>query len=852
MHIGLILASTACRTARLAGEFLVGLSMLTSVGAGAAPAADWQARVTPHLLTVWKGAQTPIPNAGQQSTAPSSAAPRSTDSVRYDSAGRLHIDVSFDCTKAAPSAELVAAGMVLGTIVKIPPMCVVEGWVPVASIPALASLASVKKIDLPHYRTPRHRIPLHTPTPGAVTSATSAIGSTTIDGNGITIMAADQFMTNTGVSGAGSTVGIISDDVQSIVVIQGRGELPTVNIVKPSANPTTHPTFTDEGTMMLEEVHAVAPAASLAFCGPETYTEYVGCATNLIAAGTTIVSDDVSWPGFDTMSAQSPETQAVQTLLVSNPNVMLFTASANQQQNYWQGPYTPDNSSGASYTCNGQTDTYFENFGTTNINVWTLVGATSSLLTLAWADPFGANVSNFDLYVLNTTGAVVGCAPGAGSTDTFDAFLQGAIPSPGTYYLVVGTPDASLRGKFLKLMGTGDGAATFSLNTPGAPFSPQDFATGVYTIGAVDGSDGVGMNIEPFSNTGKIQLELPTPSTLQAPIVAAPDGIYIDTAGTTYPNGLFYGTSAASPNAAAVAALLRSTFPTLTPTATITAMETGATGIAAYGAVPNGTIGYGRVNAIGALGAVPAPTMSTISAQQVVGGTSSPPLPFTIGGTGALTLLATSDNTALVANNRVVIEPSTCPTSTTACNVTIAPVLGQVGTANVTVTITDGAKRTASTRFAVTVTKPTPPTASVTAGASQTITAGGALSAVTFTVTGTQTLTVTTSSSNTTLLPTSAITLNSGCGTAAALSCTATLSVASGQTGTATVTFTVTDPYAQSRAGTASVTVNAPPSSGVLGGKGGGGGALDLAVLAALGGLLLHRQASKTRRQVLV
>jgi hypothetical protein len=846
MKITLILASaaaTAGRAARVIGRLLAGLSLLTSVGAGAAPAADWQVRVTPRLLTVWKGAQASTPTTSQQSTAPSGAKPRSTNSVRYDSDGRLQIDVSFDCAQAAPTAQLAVAGMVLGTTVKAPPLCVVEGWVPVASIPALASLAGVKRIDLPHYRTPRHRNPRHTTAPAPVTSA---IGSTTIDGNGITIMAADQFVTKTGVSGAGVSVGIISDDVHSIAVIQGRGELPAVNIVKPSANPPADTTFTDEGTMLLEEVHAVAPAASLAFCGPDTYTEYVGCVTNLIAAGTTIVSDDLSFFGFDTMSAQNPATQAVQTLLTSNPQVMLFTSSANNQQDYWQGPYTPDNSS-ASHTCNGQTDTYFENFGTTHFNVWTLRGATSSLLILEWADPFGANVSNFDLYVLNTTGAMVACAPGAGSTDTLDALLDGAIPSPGSYWLAIGTPDASLRGKFLKLIGTGDGADTFSLNTTGAPSSPQDFATGVYTIGAVDGSDGVGANIEPYSNRGPIRLPLSTPSTLPAPIVAAPDGIFVDTVGTTFPatNGLFFGTSAASPNAASVAALLRSAFPMLTPTATITAIESGATAIAAYGAVPNGTIGYGRLNAIGALGAVPAPTMSTIPAHTVVGGSSSPALPFTIGGTGALTLLAISDNTTLVANSRVVIAPSACPASTTACNVTITPVLGQVGTANVTMTITDGAKRTASTKFAVTVTKPKPPTVSVTAGGSQTITAGGTLAAVTFTVTGTQTLTVTASSSDTTLLPTSAVTLNSGCGTAAALSCTANLGLAAGQTGSATVTFTVTDPYAQSGAGTASVTVNATPSGA---GGGGGGGALDLAALAALGGLWLQRQRRKHDR----
>jgi hypothetical protein len=523
---------------------------------------------------------------------------------------------------------------------------------------------------------------------------------------------------------------------------------------------------------------------------------------------------------------------------------MLFTASANNQQNYWQGSYAADNSANMSRTCYGQTDTYFENFGATKAITWTLNDTTSSTLILDWADPFGANVSNFDLYVLDaTTGAFVSCSAGAGSNQTQDGFGPGGVTAPGSYNLLIGTPNASLNGKFLKLIGTGDGGESFSINTPGAPSSPQDFATGVFTIGAVDGSDGVGNSIEPFSNTGPMQLELPTPSTLQAPIVAAPDGVFVDTAGTTFQaqNGLFYGTSAASPNAAAVAALLRSAFPTLTPGQTITAMETGATAIATYGAVPNGTIGYGRVDAIGALGAVPAPTATAIAALTIVGGTSSPALPFTIGGTGALTLGASSDNTTLIASSGMVIGPSACPAGTTACTVTLTPVLGQVGTANITMTVTDGAKRTGNSKFVVTVAKPTPPTVNVTAGAAQTITEGGTLSTVTFTVTGTQTLSVTAGSGNPTLLPASGVTLNSGCGTAGTLTCTANLAVASGQTGSVTVTFTATDPYSQSANGTATVTVNAPPSHG-------GGGSVDVVSLITLCGLLLGQRRFRLRK----
>jgi Subtilase family len=831
-----------CASTLRAGISAVALLCLV-LGASTAPASggDWRANVARELQAIYASATTPQAPRIQ---------PQSSYSTRYDSHGRLQVDVWFDCTISTPGSQLAAAGMVIGTTVRATPMCVVEGWVDVSAIPQLASLPGIRRVELPHYHVPKKHISLPPSPRGSATSAvgqstTSAVGANTIDGNGITIMAADQYLTTTGASGAGVTVGVISDDVENIAVIQGRGELPPVNVVPPSTNPTPHSTFTDEGTMMLEEVHGVAPGAALAFCGPETYVEYLGCVSGLIAAGATIVSDDLGFPGYDTMSSQNAATQAVQTLLTSNPQVMLFTAAANNQQDYWQGPYTADNSSGASFVCNGQTDTYFESFGGSDLITWTLDDTSSQQLWLAWADPFGANVSNFDLYVFDAaTSREVACAPGAGSTETFDAFPAGTFSAPGSYYLVIGTPNASLNGKFLKLMGFGDGGETFSANTSGAANSPQDFASGVFTVGAVDGSDGVGDTIEPYSNTGPIQLELPAPSTLQSPIVAAPDGILVDAVGTAFPadNGLFYGTSAASPNTAAVAALLRSAFPGMTPAATITAIETGATALGAYGAVPNGTVGYGRVNAMGALAAVSGPTVSPISAQTVAGGTSSPALGFTIGGTGALTLTATSDHTALVASSGISVGPSACPASTSACTLTITPVLGQVGTANITVTVTDGAQRTASTRFAVTVTKPAAPTVKVTGEASQTIAEGGTVTGVTFVMTGSGPLQTGIATSNASLLPMSSITLSgAGCGpTANQASCIANLSPMSGQSGRATITITVRDLYGQVGDGAATLQVNAPPSGG------GGGGAIDFWMLLGLSSFSLRRVRRQT------
>jgi len=61
---------------------------------------------------------------------------------------------------------------------------------------------------------------------------------------------------------------------------------------------------------MLEEAYAVAPGAGLAFCGPETYAEYLLCITNLIDAGATVVSDDITYNGVDVMSAPTQDQKA--------------------------------------------------------------------------------------------------------------------------------------------------------------------------------------------------------------------------------------------------------------------------------------------------------------------------------------------------------------------------------------------------------------------------------------------------------------------------------------------------------------------------------------------------------------
>lgn len=842
---------------------------VVSIAAGALMAAvagaqdePWRARVSEAVLNLYGATTAPKATLKAQS---SSLGARNPSRARYDAAGRLHVDVTFDCAQPSPVRALRQVGFVVGTTLTARPVCILEGWADLRKLPQIAGTAGVTRVDLPHYALHRHPLaaPLQ-PSPSAApaappsgrrgTASPQGSGGQAIDGEGVALMQVTQFTEKTSITGAGVKLAIISDDATSVATIQGRGELPaSVTIVLPSANPAPHSTLTDEGTMMLEEAYAVAPGASLYFCGPETDVEYVSCLQALAADGVAIVSDDLTFPGEDMMSAESALAQGVASVLSSNPGMSLFTVTGNYNGSYWQRAYAPISSGATSISCptNGQVDAYVESFAGAQYEGLAVAAAVPGIpLVIQWADPFDQNASNFDLYFVDTSynGGTGVCVPLGGSTATiFETTLDdlenaitgtsNGINPNDSYAILIGTPDTSLAGKEIKLLVAGDGATTLSASTGGSVTSPQAFVASVNTIGAVDGADAVGDTIEPFSGVGPLTLLFPTATSTQAPLVVAPDGIYVDASGTNFASltatgSLFYGTSAASPNAASVAALLLSAFPTLTPAELTQALESGASMLGS--ATPNATFGYGRVNAVGALAAITPPSVSGFTSASIVGGSSSGPLAFNVGGTGALTVSVTPASLIPSGSSGLQISPAGCGSSGPAtCSVVLTPSLGQAGSTTVTVAVTDGAQRSASYQASVTVTKPAPPTINITAGGSQTLDPSAALAPITLTVAGTGPLSVSLAGGNGTVM------LTSGCGSTV-MTCTAT-GMASAAAGSSSIVFTVKDSWSQSTGTTASITVAVPADKG-------GGGSMDGEVLA-LASILVALRALALRMQ---
>ena len=225
----------------LTGSLVV---MVATWAPSATPADDWRLRVSAKLLSVYDGP---------------AAARASVTSARFNEKGWVQADVHYDCSNEARS--LIAARLSVSSSVRLASYCVVEGWVAPEALSQLAAEQGVERVSLPSYAiVPRLK---------AGTSATPAASA--INHNGVSIMHADQFVTQTGLNGTGAKVGVQSGGISNIKTIQQRAELPAVQVVLP-ADGAAAPAG-DEGTALLEEIHAVAPGASLVYCGPATYVE---------------------------------------------------------------------------------------------------------------------------------------------------------------------------------------------------------------------------------------------------------------------------------------------------------------------------------------------------------------------------------------------------------------------------------------------------------------------------------------------------------------------------------------------------------------------------------------------------
>jgi uncharacterized repeat protein (TIGR01451 family) len=401
-----------------------------------------------------------------------------------------------------------------------------------------------------------------------------------------------------GVNGSGVKVCVLSDGVNSLAALQASGDLPPGVDVLPGQAGSGH-----EGSAMLEIVHDLAPGAALGFAtaitGEATFAQNI---LNLAAAGCNVIVDDIIY--LDESPFQDgPVAQAVNT--VTAGGVLYFSSAGNEGNRTdntagtWEGDFLPN---GTPPALAGAGPVHNFGDGGQSIRV-EAGGGDATPLILIWAEHYtlstGIASTDFDLYVMDaglTTifDASVDIQNGVGGNDfpiefigeTFSGdrlvvarFAAGTTSSVPMFNLIAfrGVLDSALQTPGAT-RGHSAAAAAFSVAaTPAA----APFATGP-PPGPYPGPFHPGNVSEIFTSDGPRRIILsPTGAELtpgnrtrtggvvrQKPDITAADGVSCAAPGF----GTFYGTSASAPHAAAIAALMKSAVPALTPAQVRTAL----------------------------------------------------------------------------------------------------------------------------------------------------------------------------------------------------------------------------------------------------------------------------------------
>ena len=452
--------------------------------------------------------------------------------MRIDGQGRLQVYVHIATTVDEVVADV---GLVEGLVERFDDgVGIVQAQVPINQLERLAAQPSVKFIRLPDYGFPQA---------GSVTS------------EGDSILRADLVRTNLGLTGAGVRIGVISNGVTGLADSQASGDLPAVDITTCNVIPGSDPTLSGaEGMAMLEVVHDVAPGAELwfgHFWTGGTSLDF-NAAVDCLAANVDVVVDDIGWLNNGLYDGSSDVSTNTSTELnrPSNRIRAHITTVGNMARQHYEEPFTP---------CG---DTTFHQFSATadTLDLGGLgskcrnplvvpAGATAKVF-LQWDDPWGTSCNDYDLYLYTFEG---------GSLLAFSTSPQTCSQPPTEYLvwrnplqvdvmvdLVINNPLGHAAPRKFDLF-TVESYPNFV--TPGGSVTNQsDAGGGVIAVGAINASDPGHDTIAYYSSRG------PTNDGRIKPDITGIDGVSISGAGGF--SSPFFGTSAAAPHIAGIAALL--------------------------------------------------------------------------------------------------------------------------------------------------------------------------------------------------------------------------------------------------------------------------------------------------------
>jgi Subtilase family len=515
------------------------------------------------------------------------------------------------------------------------------GSVPVA---ALVSATMVRAEDSPRVSSPASMT--NSALGGAtIASHPAAQASTTPDQSISTAVGGQLAQQMYGVNGQGITIGIISNAFNSTKVNNGTSFQTAVagGWVDPNAVYTAPQGLDDntsdhvEGLSMAEIVHEIAPNAHIIFYTADTPglngSAGTAAAINALAAdGCNIICDDQS-DNFEAFYQPGGPADAAVTNAVAN-GITYFTCAINSgPSSFYESQFNSATViQNAILPGNLIADAY--NFGTaTNPTPYELIDSTAASfgVSLQWEQPWqsispaaGSQYTlQWHLYEDNNgnPGNEVASGTGDGKSDPVSAtkskvssgnyllsivLADGALPTTGDQFKIIMDNNDSSPVTFETMTGQVDPKAGVGSGTTwGHNENPN-----AITVGAVPYSDtpafGGTLANDGFSASGPGEYLFDTlgnpltpPQMLGKVNLSAPDG---GATSLTAPGKGFSGTSAATPAAAAVAALMLQINPALTPAQIAQILQNTA--------IPFGdplVAGAGLVNALAAVAAAISP-----------------------------------------------------------------------------------------------------------------------------------------------------------------------------------------------------------------------------------------------------
>ena len=618
---------------------LGGLSGTVKAGATAAPpttsavttaAHGKSGKLSPRLALLAAGTQFASPRAQARALSLPEAGLGAL-SRRAD--GSILVEIRTTDTSAAGVASLRARG---AHVVNISPAyATVTAAVQPGSLAAVAGVPSVRYVS--EVLAPRH-------SQAPVTRAgalTPNVGCAPIVSEGDTLMNVAAARTASGVDGTGETVGILSDSFNNDAGAATHaaddvavGDLPgpgnPCGFTSPVTVQADYAFGHDEGRAMAQEVHDLAPGAQLAFATTENGAlDFASQITKLRTVNhASVLVDDAQYldePFFQDgpIAKAANAASAAGVPYFSAAGNFNVTAAGNNVSSYEAPAYRPTSCPAAIGTFEPVLSCH--NFdpsgGTDNGDQVTVAAGGGFALDMQWAQPWTAVSTDFDLFVLDSTGSIVGRSTidNGGFQEPVEVLgYANNTATAQTVRIVIakysGSENARLKFVFAGASGITD--VQYNASNGGDVVGPSIFGhNGTASVGstaAIPYDDS--STSEDFSSHGpETHYFAPTPSTaaLGSPeVLAKPDFAATDGVQTSFfaqqIAGVwrFYGTSAAAPQAAAIGALLAAKDAALTPAQVMSTLAGTARSVATNG-TPD-AVGGGYLDADAALASVPA------------------------------------------------------------------------------------------------------------------------------------------------------------------------------------------------------------------------------------------------------